>query len=174
VNSATFSKNSLAISKLWPCPTFWWRYTTIRLVFSAFTRWRKWRPWCDTGFSLPTVSRFLFLVSDISAQTGPSCNLRPCKRSPTQESVSANDSGRRVYSHGVDVFHKYLLFLRFCTCHWPCVHLLQIQIYGFTTSRSTESQKSFPSHLQMLDLRFSVRRRFKSRSSGLWRRVVLL
>jgi hypothetical protein len=32
-----FSQDLLAISKLWFCPPFWWRDTTICLVFSLFT-----------------------------------------------------------------------------------------------------------------------------------------
>jgi hypothetical protein len=37
LNCATFSKVLLAIFMLWFCPAFWWRYSNIYLVFSAFT-----------------------------------------------------------------------------------------------------------------------------------------
>jgi hypothetical protein len=37
LNCATFSKDLLAVSKLWFRSTFWWRHTTIHLVFSVFT-----------------------------------------------------------------------------------------------------------------------------------------
>jgi len=37
MNFVTFSKDSLAVSKLWFCRAFWWQDTTLYLVFSLFT-----------------------------------------------------------------------------------------------------------------------------------------
>jgi hypothetical protein len=37
LNSATFSKDLLAIFMLWFCPAFWWRDSNIHSVFSVFT-----------------------------------------------------------------------------------------------------------------------------------------
>jgi hypothetical protein len=37
MNFSTHSNDLLSVSKLWYCPTFWWRDTTIYLVFCTFT-----------------------------------------------------------------------------------------------------------------------------------------
>jgi len=77
MNLAAFSKELLAISKLWFCPAFCWRDTTIHSVFPAFPSsttfllafnrsgyWAQWvKPMMNGSFVFHYIIFFIFLSS---------------------------------------------------------------------------------------------------------------